>query len=174
MRSQARATTSANRRQAERGAADAPPGESAAEALARARQHALRALSEALEAGRALVDAASLAATGARASDHPLFAGADAWIAGTSQRLARGGGLGAEIGPALAEALDAEIARWQQRAAQEEEARAVLRAFLGLREILWEVGVRPAAGPADEPRAPRAAEGTRPRRTVERVAVVQG
>jgi len=148
--------------------------EAASEALARARQHALRALAEALEAGRALLDAASIATTGGRAAAHPLFAGADAWISGTRQRLAQGGGLGSEIGPALAEALDQEIARWEQRAAGEEEARAVLRAFLGLRELLWEIGVRPAgSGASPSPRAPRG-EARRPRRPLERVAVVQG
>jgi hypothetical protein len=43
----------------------------------------------------------------------------------------------------IAEALDAEVARWQARAESDPEARAVLRAFLGLRELLWEFGIRP-------------------------------
>ena len=43
---------------------------------------------------------------------------------------------------ALAEALDAEIARWEARARDDAEARAVLRAFLGVRELLWELGLR--------------------------------
>ena len=42
----------------------------------------------------------------------------------------------------IAEALDAEIARWETRAETDPEARAVWRAFLGLRELLWEFGVR--------------------------------
>ena len=143
-----------------------PPAEGAAEALARARQHALRALAEALEAGRALLDAASLASTGAPAASHPLFASADAWIAGHARQLGTDAPLGDPLGPALAEALDAEIERWQRRAGDEEEARAVLRAFLGLRELLWELGVR-SPQPRSRPPAPR-------RRAVERVAVVQG
>ncbi|MGH7286571.1 MAG: hypothetical protein ACREI8_00945, partial [Myxococcota bacterium] len=44
------------------------------------------------------------------------------------------------------------IARWEERARQDGEARAVLRAFLGVRELLWEFGIRRP----DEPAAPRA------------------
>ena len=149
-----------------------------AQALARAREHARRALAEALAACGALLDAASLAATGAEASRHPLFAAAAAWLLDTRRNLARGAGPGEELGAALSEALEAEIARWERRARNEVEARAVLRAFLGLRELLWELGVRPASEPErgatrrsgpDRSTPPR---GTR--RSVERVAVVQG
>ncbi|MCA9510560.1 MAG: hypothetical protein KC560_07650, partial [Myxococcales bacterium] len=49
---------------------------------------------------------------------------------------------------ALSAALDVEIERWQERAAHDRDARAVLRAFLGLREVLWELGVRPSGAPA--------------------------
>ena len=40
--------------------------------------------------------------------------------------------------------LEAEIERWEARAGDDPEARAVLRAFLGLRELLWEFGIRPS------------------------------
>ena len=58
----------------------------------------------------------------------------------------------------MVEALDAEIARWEERAKTDDDARAMLRAYLGLREILWELGVRPesARGKRSErDRAPR-------------------
>ena len=42
----------------------------------------------------------------------------------------------------FAEALDAEIDRWEKRSQKDPTARAVLRAFLGVRELLWEMGVR--------------------------------
>ena len=56
---------------------------------------------------------------------------------------------------ALADALDAEIARWETRGRDDPEARAVLRAFLGVREMLWEFGLRPSR-PSEraEPREP--------------------
>jgi hypothetical protein len=110
-------------------------------ALARARGHAKNAVSEALEAMRALLDAASLATSGSSAASNSLFGSVDRWIARASRSLADGGlsdGLAAEI----AAALDEEIARWEQRALHDDDARPVLRAFLGLREVLWELGVR--------------------------------
>lgn len=72
---------------------------------------------------------------------------------------------------AVAEALDAEIGRWEERSRHEPEARPVLRAFLAVRELLWELGVRvgdttdeqeesPAEEPAElapEPRVQRVA-----------------
>jgi hypothetical protein len=43
----------------------------------------------------------------------------------------------------LAEALELEIKRWELRSSTDADARVVLRAFLGLRELLWELGMRP-------------------------------
>ncbi len=54
--------------------------------------------------------------------------------------------------------LDDEIGRWETRGRDDPEARAVLRAFLGVREILWEFGLRPSraerreSGPPEPPR----------------------
>jgi hypothetical protein len=146
------------------------------EALARARRHAKNALAESLEAVRALLDAAALATSGASSGEHPVFARADAWIRHTSAGLSNARGLPADLGAALADALDAEIGRWEERAHVDDDARAVLRAFLGLREMLWEVGVRPtsarSAG-AQQNATPTAADADlRPRpRRVERVSV---
>ena len=81
---------------------------------------------------------------------------------------------------AIIEALDAEIARWEARSRDDADARAVLRAFLGLREILWEFGMRPAdaerpppSGPSPESRPGRGRPGARnpARARVQRVRV---
>ena len=136
------------------------------EALARARRHAKSAVAEALEAVRALLDAASLATSGAAAADNALFEAVDRWIARASRGWASEGGLSDGIAIEIAAALDAEIARWEERAKHDDDARPVLRAFLGLREVLWELGVRaPRAEAArSAPEAPRV-------RRVQRVAV---
>ncbi len=146
------------------------------EALARARRHARSAVAEALEAARALLDAASIATSGASAGIHPLFARVDRWLQSGAHHLAAEGSLPADLAASLAEALGAEIARWEEQARVDPDARAVLRAFLGLRELLWELGIRPGPGQPGSTRAPSAdpsepaADLARPRR-VERVAV---
>jgi hypothetical protein len=151
------------------------------EALARARRHAKSAVAEALEALRALLDAASLATSGAPAADNALFESVDRWIARASRGWASEGGLSDGIAAEIATALDQEIARWEERAKHDDDARPVLRAFLGLREVLWELGVRasfaqraegerrPSGGRASADSAP-SEPAPRPRR-VQRVAV---
>ncbi len=112
---------------------------SAEEALAAAWSHARRSLAEALRAARCLLDAAALAA-GSGPGESRLAGLLDA----AAEAVERGDGGGhARVLESVAEALDAEITRWERRAEQDPEARAVLRAFLGLRELLWEFGVRP-------------------------------
>lgn len=127
------------------------PPASAEEALARARQHARRALREAVAALRALLDAGSLAAVGAPAGRQP---GLDVLARGLDELAGvldpAGPGPAAPLVEAVADALDQEIGRWESRAARDPEARAVLRAFLGLREILWEFGIRRPEGAAPE------------------------
>ena len=151
---------------------DAAPESALDEALARARRHAKNALAEALEALRALLDAASLATSGAPAEAHPLFEAIDRWFARASRGFAAEGGLANGIVAEVAEALDLEIARWEERAKHDPDARSVLRAFLGLREVLWELGVRACtAQRAEGERSPsRGAATARPPR-VQRVAV---
>jgi hypothetical protein len=134
-------------------------------ALARAKQHAKSAVAEALAAVRALLDAASIATSGGPAGANPLFEVADRWIARASRSWAADGALSDELGVSIAAALDDEIARWELRAKSDDDARPVLRAFLGLRELLWELGVR-APRDAGEPR-----KATATARRVERVSV---
>jgi len=126
----------------------------AKQAIERARGHLDAALRESLEASRALVEAASAAggmgesAAGGFADE--IKSALDNWIA----RVEDGGALSipkAVIEP-LERALQAEIARWEKRSATDETARPVLRAFLGLRELLWEMGMRGDAEDRDATR----------------------
>jgi hypothetical protein len=124
------------------GDTQAPPT-TAPEALDKARQHAHAALHEALAAVQALLDAASLAVSGERSEAHRLLAP----VVGILEKLTAelNGDVGREatiLLDSIAVALDTEIARWEDRAKNDVEARAVLRAFIGLRELLWEFGVR--------------------------------
>jgi hypothetical protein len=128
-----------------------PPPHDVEEALERARRHALAALAEASEALRALVDAASLAATGVHGGAHAALAPALAWLDALAEHARAGAGRPvAAWADAVADALDAEIERWEERSRHDPEARAVLRAFLGVRELLWEFGLRPQAADAGE------------------------
>ncbi len=125
-----------------------------AEALADAQRHARAALSELLRSLAALVEAAErAAAAGADGGEvrppgrlRELLTAAAETLDGDGDRA------GASLLEAVARALDAEIARWEARARDDADARAVLRAFLGLRELLWELGVRPARAGGDSAR----------------------
>ncbi|MGH0032224.1 MAG: hypothetical protein ACQGVC_20730 [Myxococcota bacterium] len=145
--------------------------ETVQEALVRARRHARNAAAEATRALRALLDALSLLQGGVAADSHAVLSRAAVWLDTVARGLG-GSDDDAALTRALAEALDAEIARWEARASEDPDARAVLRAFLGLRELLWELGVRPrpSAGPS-EGEAPAARPRAGRRKRVERVTV---
>ncbi len=151
------------------------PPRDAAEALSRAREHSRAAASEALAAVHALLDAAALATSGETSEANRLHSPLASLLEGLSSELAAPGARSAPAHDALADALDAEIARWEIRARDDADARAVLRAFLGVRELLWELGVRRREETAKE--KPRAGERSRrgPRgrgpRRVQRVPV---
>ncbi|MEE2662730.1 MAG: hypothetical protein VX681_01320 [Myxococcota bacterium] len=125
-----------------------PPPDSVEQALGRAASHARNALAEALAACRAMLDAVSLVAARGPAGSSTGFAALARILEELEAQLTRSGEASqaytAPLIGALAEALDAEIARWERRADHDPDARAVLRAFLGLRELLWELGVRGA------------------------------
>jgi len=147
-------------------ARQAPPAASVQEALERAARHGRRAASEALLAARALLDALSLALHGASVDERRILGLAARALDDLADTLA-GGGARPGLLAAVAESLDAEIARWEARARQDTDARAVLRAYLGLREILWELGVRPAGDvsgtpDAGEPARPQSSRSTQP------------
>jgi hypothetical protein len=122
----------------------ASPAHTVREALSDAREHARLALVEALRALACLIEAAGLAAAGPNGSELPGLGRARELLEAAARSLEEPTGSGAaSLLEAVAEALDAEVARWEERARVDPEARAVLRAFLGLRELLWELGVRP-------------------------------
>ncbi len=126
--------------------------------LRRAREHLGRATLEMVEAARALLDA-SLRATGLHSVAPDSLAGEIGRNLDALLSSLRAGGpfqLPSALADPLSEALEAEIERWEARSKTDVDARPVLRAFLGLRELLWELGLRPPA----EPRSPHA---TKPR-----------
>ncbi len=154
----ARPTATGNRRAPESSRSEP---RDAGSALEYARFHALRAAAEALTALRYCLDAVCLAATGTACEDHTGWKQLAAWLDSLAAVAEQGDTPGVSDALAtVAEALALEIHRWEQRAGSDPEARAVLRALLGLREILWELGVRgrnqSAAGtPVETGAAPR-------------------
>ncbi|MAG32991.1 MAG: hypothetical protein CL908_19105 [Deltaproteobacteria bacterium] len=137
------------------------------EALTRARHHLRQATLEGLEAARALLEAAlqstslrgviddSLAATLAHSLEDMIAA-----LRASSAFI-----VPQDLAAPLLRALDAEIAKWEQRSKTDTEARPVLRTFLGLRELLWEFGLRredePKAPGSEDPKAPSEPPGRR-------------
>ena len=147
-------------------ATELPPA-SVDEALQRAREHAQRSAAELAAALSALLDAGALFAAGSVAADTPL-APLQQGLAELRRRIEPDAVRdGASLLRAVAAALDAEIERWEERSRTDPEGRSVLRAFLGVRELLWELGVRREAEPP-EPAAESRDEAP-PR--VQRVAV---
>lgn len=131
-------------------------------AIERARLHLRNAAREGLEASRALIDAALITTGGRPAGESggivdEVLAGLDLWIATLDGdapfRMPEA------VSEPLRDALQKEIDRWEERSAHDESARPVLRAFLGLRELLWELGMRGPAGPPAEAAA-RPSEGS--------------
>ncbi len=117
--------------------------ETVQQALNRAAGHARAAAAESAQCLHALLDAAALAANGEPAAATPLLAPLAQLLEAVSVGLGREeASRGGPLLDAVAEALDEEIRRWEARAREDGEARAVLRAFLGIRELLWELGVR--------------------------------
>jgi hypothetical protein len=154
------------------------PPSSPSEALAEARVHARRAAAEAAAALRALLDAATLAAQGEPAGASRLAPLAEALEQLSAWLHPEGESDADAVLRALAGGLDAEIARWEAKSREDPEARSVLRAFLAVREVLWELGSRFASKNGAAAEAPQATgAGERParrrrsRRRVERVAV---
>jgi len=145
-------TSGRSRKRQRQGGERAP--ERAAEALARARTHTQAAIGEALAAVGALLDASSLALSGEASANSTLLGPIARLLDRLRAELEQSATTGeaAALLRSIADALDAEIARWEARSESDPEARAVWRAFLGLRELLWEFGIRREsdAGERDE------------------------
>jgi hypothetical protein len=155
---------------------DPEPPERVAEALARARTHTHAAIGEALAAVHALLDASSLALSGEASASNALLNPIVRILKGLRAEFDEKAtkGEATALLRSIAEALDAEIARWETRADTDPEARAVLRAFLGLRELLWEFGIRResdanGSGETSKPAARKKGRSTPTRRKQPRV-----
>jgi len=147
------------------------------QALGRAHLHTQRALSESVAAGRALLDVASLGISGEPAASSRNLSELARLLDQLADTLA-GDPEAAGRGPlsAVFEALEVQIARWEDRSRNDPDARAVLRLFLGLREVLWELGLRPSdpdrpPPDPDEPVARRARRKSTRRSRVQRVDI---
>jgi hypothetical protein len=129
----------------------APP-ETAGEALARARKHGRAAAAETVAAVRALIDAASLGASGRPSEASRLLGPLAKLLEGLEGELGSADVDGSSrVLDAVAAAIDDEIALWEERAQNDTDARTILRALLGLREILWEFGVGRGGAPDGPP-----------------------
>ena len=133
------------------------------EAVGRAREHLRRATLEGLEAATALLEAASsVSGTG------PATEGLSADLLRGIERILHGlrshgrFAFPDAITVPLEEALSQEIARWEMRSKSDPAARPVLRAFLGLRELLWELGMRTTHAASDQPSSTGSAKNTPP------------
>lgn len=135
---------------------DAAPTPDVEEALARARQHARTSASEALAAVQALVEAGARVPSGL---DEATAQGLVDAIARARQWLDPQLGPDADsILAGVRSALDAEIHRWEEKSDQDPDARMILRAFLAVREVLWEISSRtsePGTAPEGRPRGPQ-------------------
>jgi hypothetical protein len=131
----------------------------AQEAIDRARRHLRNAARESLEASRALVDAALLAGnmgvgdTGRGGLAGEVKSALEAWIA--TLEADQPFRMPEALAEPLRSAIQTEIDRWEKRSAEDESARPVLRAFLGLRELLWELGMRSEPSPVENAEHPR-------------------
>jgi hypothetical protein len=115
--------------------------ESVEEALARARQHGRAAAAEGLAALQALAEAGGLSL------GTSLDEGAIATLRETIQQVRRwldpeGGRSAASVLEGVSQALDEEIQRWEEKSREDSEARTILRAFLAVREVVWEFASR--------------------------------
>ena len=157
------------------------------EALRRSAQHARNAIAEALLAGHALLDAVALATTGRAASartDETRAHLGHSGLASLAERIrllatsvrGREADLPEDWTHAILEALDQEISRWEEQSRGDPDARAVLRAFIGLRELLWEFGLRDSQAtdsrkPSSESRRPKTDEDRGRSERVQRIKV---
>lgn len=112
------------------------------ESIARARRHVGNATREAFAALEAILEAGGRASGLDPGQIERLAAGVAQRLEAPLGRLREGALSPSALARPLDEALAREIARWEARSQHDPDARAVLRAFLGLRELLFELGMR--------------------------------
>jgi len=136
------------------------------EALERARDHLLRAALEGIEAARALAEAAARSSGFADGSEDSIAENVKKTLENLRAALRENASyvFPSRFTEPLAEALESEIKRWERRSRTDEDARLVLRAFLGMRELLWDLGMRHETEPPRQgtPPKPRNAKRSRP------------
>jgi hypothetical protein len=135
------------------------------EALERARAHLVRATLEGIEAARALLEAAVRSSGLAEGPEDSITENLQRTLENLRTALRENASFvfPRRLAEPLAEALEVEIKRWERRSQTDEDARPVLRAFLGLRELLWDLGMR-REGARTSAQAPPAPEQTTRRR----------
>lgn len=130
---------------------------SAEEALRRARAHLVQAALEGLEAMHLLLEAATsssgLAGPSGNFWTDPLRDSLENLRKTLRENASFA--LPTAFSAPLAAALEAEIKRWEERSQTDPDARPVLRTFLGLRELLWELGMRREPPPESQASAAR-------------------
>ena len=130
------------------------------QAIERARVHVGNAARESVAAIAAILEAGGRASGLDPAQTERLAAEVARRFEAQVGRLREGALFPAGLARPLEEALAREIERWEARSERDPDARAVLRAFLGLRELLWELGLR-----SEKPDAAR--EAARPEKRSE-------
>jgi len=140
------------------------------QALERARAHLRQSMLEGLEGIRALLEAAALATEGTRPPAESLTGQIQAQIEDllSALRDSASFSLPRAMAEPLSDAVEAEIRRWEERAKNDPDARLVLRAFLGMRELIWEFSnrgddVHEQAGKRAKHTPPKANPATRER-----------
>ena len=121
------------------------------QAIARARVHVGNAARESIAAIGAILEAGGRASGLDPEQTERLAAEVARRFEAQVGRLREGALFPASLAKPLEEALAREIERWEERSKQDPDARAVLRAFLGLRELLWELGLARDPEPSDPP-----------------------
>jgi hypothetical protein len=111
------------------------------QAIARARVHVGNAARESVAAIAAILEAGGRASGLDPEQTERLAAEVARRFEAQVGRLREGALFPASLSKPLEEALAREIERWEKRSQRDPDARAVLRAFLGLRELLWELGL---------------------------------
>ena len=139
-------------------------------ALERARAHLRKSMLEGLEGIRALLEAAVHASGGAMPTTDSLTGALQTQIEELISTLRHSASFAMPrvVVEPLSEAVEAEIRRWEERAKNDPDARLVLRAFLGMRELIWEfsnhrAGTRDQAGKETKHSPPKATPKARDR-----------